>query len=69
MGGQGPVEGEEEVLVLIRVGSYSGFICALQMDRDCLAALACLVLLAHWSSWCYTGGQHSLLRPASSRTP
>ena len=35
------------------------------MDRD---YLACLAWLALWPSWCDTGGQPSLLRPASLRS-
>ena len=56
--------GEELPGLLLLLSAYAGPTCALQTDSDCLA---CLTLLALWPSWCYAGGLHSWLHPASSR--
>ena len=45
-------------------GSHSGFTSVLPMV---CSYFACLAWQDLWSSWCYTGGQPSLLRQASSR--
>ena len=70
-----PAEGGERGTgagtTITRLGSYSGFRCTLQMERDfldCLAWLAGLALWRRvWPSWCDTGGPPSWVPPASSR--